>query len=126
MQNKQEKEKRNLADMQAWAADEMKNYAEKTQDPQLKKKYEQICAINRLFYEQLKTDQNDEKPKSRIELETDMLLRAYFCQNALYTAFSSLLTEYERPPKIDEMCDRQVTLCRELLDEAKSRINVIN
>ena len=63
MQNS-EKTKRRLADMQLWAADEMKEYAEKTGDPQLKKKYQQIAALNRSFYEILATDDKDSKNKS--------------------------------------------------------------
>ena len=126
MDKKINKQKEKLAKMQAWAADEMKNCAEKSCDPQLKKKYEQTAAINRIFYEQLNEEKASDTEKSEIERETEILLRAYFLQNALYREFSLFLTEQNRPQKIDEMCDRQVLICRELLDEAENRIKVIN
>ena len=126
MENSQIKTRRKLADMQLWAADEMKKYAEITSDPQLKKKYEQVAALNRLFYEQLATEDNDKTQKSMIVSETDMLMRAYYCQNSLYQVFSQLMTEDKRPDGLDEICDRQIMICRELLGEAENRISVIN
>ena len=46
MQNSQPKNTEKLASYQLWAADEMKRFAQKTGDPQLKKKYEQMAAVN--------------------------------------------------------------------------------
>ncbi len=126
MQKSDEKLRRKLADYQLWAADEMKRFAEKTGDPQLKKKYEQTAALNRMFYEQLATNDNDTGNKSPIVSETDMLMRAYYIQQALYNVFSELMCESERPEGLDKICDRQIMVCREILDEAQSRINVIN
>lgn len=125
MQNS-EKIKKHLADMQLWAADLMKEYAEKSCDPQLKKKYQQIAALNRSFYEILATDDNTVKRKGKIVSETDLLLGAYYCQNALTQCISAVLTQNERPDRIDEISDRQITICRELLDEMQNRISVIN
>ena len=125
MQNS-EKIKRYLADMQLWAADEMKEYAEKSCDPQLKKKYQQITALNRSFYEILATDDKDNKSRSKIVSETDLLLRAYYCQSAVCQGVFAVMVEDERPDRIDEICDRQIMICRELLDEANGRINLIN
>lgn len=126
MDKNKEKIRRKLADYQLWAADEMKRFAETTGDPQLKKKYEQMAALNRSFYEQLATDDSERKNKSQMISETDMLMRAYYIQQALYNVFSELMCENERPDGLDKICDRQVMICREILDEAQSRINVIN
>lgn len=126
MENEQKKLCRKLADMQLWAADEMKRYATLTKDPQLKTKYEQIAGINRMFYETLAIEDNDTRKKSEIKRETDLIMRAYYCQRALYNAVSSCSTEDICPKNIDEIIDRQTLVCRELLTEAKQRINVIN
>ena len=126
MKNSDKKLCRKLADYQLWAADEMKRFAEKTGDPQLKKKYEQTAALNRMFYEELATNDNDTENKSKIVSETDMLMRAYYIQQALYNVFSELMCESERPEGLDKICDRQIMICREILDEAQSRISVIN
>jgi len=126
MQNQFDREKEKLALMQKWAMQEMKKSAETTQDPQLKKKYEQTAAINRIFYEQFSTKKEEQKEKSDIQRETETLLFAFFVQNTLFKEFSALLTRYNRPEKIDEICDRQVLICREILDEAENRMRTVD
>ncbi len=126
MQNSQLKIIKELAAYQLWAADEMKRFAETTGDPQLKKKYEQMAALNRSFYEQLSQQNNDNQNKSKTANETEMLMRAYYIQKALFDVFSALLCKSERPNGIDKICDRQIMICREILTEAENRENVIN
>ncbi len=125
MENEQKNLHRKLADMQLWAADEMKRLATLSQDAQMKTKYEQIAGINRMFYESLATEDNDTRNKSKIIKETDLIMRAYFCQRALYDAFASCSTENMRPDNIDEIIDRMTLICRELLTEAEQRIKII-
>ena len=125
MENEQKNLHRKLADMQLWAADEMKRLATLSQDAQMKTKYEQIAGINRMFYESLATEDNDTRNKSKITKETDLIMRAYFCQRALYDAFASCSTENMRPDNIDEIIDRMTLICRELLTEAEQRIKII-
>lgn len=117
---------KNLALMQKWAAEQMKQNAEKSCDPQLKKKYEQTAAINRIFYEQLGLKNEQDKEQSDMQKETELLMFSYFLQNALFREFSQYLTASDRIERLDEICDRQVLLCRELLDEANSRIEAEN
>lgn len=117
---------KNLALMQKWAAEQMKQNAEKSCDPQLKKKYEQTAAINRIFYEQLGLKNEQDKEQSDMQKETELLMFSYFLQNALFREISQYLTASDRIERLDEICDRQVLLCRELLDEANSRIEAEN
>lgn len=117
---------KNLALMQKWAAEQMKQNAEKSCDPQLKKKYEQTAAINRIFYEQLGLKNEQDKEQSDMQKETELLMFSYFLQNALFREFSQYLTASDRIERLDEICDRQVLLCRELLDEANNRIEAEN
>lgn len=126
MENSKKKLCRKLADMQLWAADEMKRLADLTHDPQMKTKYEQIAGVNRMFYETLATEDNDTRHKSEITRETDLIMRAYYLQRALYDSLSACAVEDIFPDSIDEISDRQTMICRELLTEAKSRIEVIN
>lgn len=126
MQNSNFKKIEMLADYQLWAADEMKRFADNTRDPQLRKKYEQMAALNRSFYEQLSGQDSDEQNKSKIAAETDILMRAYYIQKALFDVFSALLCRSQRPEGLDKICDRQIMICREILTEAENRKNVIN
>ncbi len=126
MQNSDLKVTEKLANYQLWAADEMKIFAQDTNDPQLKKKYEQMAALNRSFYEQLSQQDSDEENRSKIAAETEMLMRAYYIQKALFDVFSALLCNSSRPEGLDKICDRQIMMCREILTEAESRKNVIN
>ena len=122
MQNSQNKLKQNLADMQLWAADQMKHYANLTSDPQLKRLYEQVAALNRKFYEQFTVKNGTKNKKSNLETETEMLMRAYYCQRSLYTTLSQLMTDGMRPNGLDEVFDRQTMICRQILEEAQNRI----
>ena len=126
MQNSQKKITEKLASYQLWAADEMKRFAQKTGDPQLKKKYEQMAAVNRAFYEQLLGQCADRQKECKTEKEIETLMRAYYIEKAIFDVFSSLLCASERPEGLDKMCDRQIMICREILDEAENRENVIN
>ena len=117
---------KNLTLMQKWAAEQMKVNAEKSNDPQLKKKYQQTAAINRIFYEQLGGENDCKNEKTEAQKETELLMFSYFLQNALFREFSQYLTAQNRVERLDEICDRQVLLCRELLDEAVSRLKVEN
>lgn len=126
MQQNTKKTQKKLALMQKWAAEQMKQNAEKSCDPQLKKKYEQTAAINRIFYEQLNSEDDNKKEMSKMQKETELLMFSYFLQNALFREFSQYLTASKRIERLDEICDRQVLLCRELLDEASSRVEVEN
>ena len=126
MSNLQKNLNSELAKYQLWAADQMKIYAEKTTDPQLKKKYEQITALNRMFYQNLLDGDEDNNIGKKELDETDMLMRTFFVQNAVYRVFSEQLFNEHRPKQTDEICDRLVMICRELLDEAEIRKNVIN
>ncbi|MEE1280356.1 MAG: hypothetical protein UHH95_05970, partial [Oscillospiraceae bacterium] len=104
----------------------MKRFADLTHDPQMKTKYEQIAGVNRMFYETLATEDNDTRHKRQIIKETDLIMRAYYLQRALYDSLSGCAVEDIFPDSIDEISDRQTMICRELLTEAKSRIDVIN
>ncbi|MBQ5816090.1 MAG: hypothetical protein IIW33_01380 [Oscillospiraceae bacterium] len=117
---------KNLAAYQLWAADEMKRFAETTGDPQLKKKYEQMAALNRSFYEQLSAQIEDQQAEGKAAKEAQMLMRAYYIQKALFDVFSSILCAAERPEGLDKICDREIMICREILTEAENRENVIN
>ena len=126
MQNSDTKITESLAKYQLWAADEMKRFAKCTSDPQLKKKYEQMAALNRSFYEQLSQQDNASENKGKPDNENEMLMRAYYIEKAIYNVFSELMCQSKRPEGLDKMCDRQIMICREILDEAENRKNVIN
>ena len=126
MENTKQSHTQRLAEMQLWAADEMKNLAHLTHDPQMKTKYEQIAGINRMFYETLALNTENKAENSDILKEIKLITRAYYVEKALFDAASGYSVERQKPDKIDEIVDRQTIICRELLLEADQRLLVIN
>ena len=126
MENTKQNHTQKLADMQLWAADEMKNLAHLTHDPQMKTKYEQIAGINRMFYEALAENIENKAENSDISREIKLIMRAYYIEKSLFDAASGYSVERQMPEKIDEIVDRETLICRELLSEADQRLLVLN
>lgn len=114
-----------LASYQLWAADQMKLCARETEDAQLKSQYEQIAAVNRMLYEKLTYDRGTALKREPAAQEVKRLLRAFFCQKALYDTLSQLMCRCVRPPVLDEMLDRQVKICRQLSEEMQIRLKTL-
>lgn len=114
-----------LAEYELWASDLTKNAAKNTHDPQLKEKFEQISAINKLFYEKFNKE-NEKKEKDETAEELKMLINSYFCHKAVLDALSIYMPLPDRPSDTDEAFDREAAFCREIIDEMTIRIKTEN
>ena len=110
-----------LADLELFAADNLKSLAKQTHDPQMKTKYEQIAGLNRSFYDKLEKEKQSDENEKPIDNEIELIMRAYFTEKALYTAVCEYSVGNERPSIIDELVDRHTLILRELLTEANWR-----
>ena len=117
MQNEKSKITNRIADLEAFAADELKRLAQDTRDPQMKTKYEQIAGLNRAFFESLKKETQIEPEEKPIDKEISIIMRAYFIEKTLYTAICECSVSENRPNIIDELVDRHTLILRELLTE---------
>ncbi len=120
MQNKTQEIMKSLSQLLIWAAEEMKHLANETQDAQMKTKYEQIAGVNRMLCEKLRCEQ-DEQSLSIGEREINLISRAYIIQKYLFLNASQISVEGKIPEIVDEICDKEIFICRDLLNEKKMR-----
>ena len=116
---------KNIAFLHHFTAEQMKGFAQITADPQMKTKYEQIAGVNRAFYSQLEDGLQDDFEKENIEMEIEIITRAYFIEKSLYTAICEYSIRENKPDNIDELVDKHTLILRELLMELNARKSVL-
>lgn len=112
-----------LKDFQLWAAEEMKIKAEKSEDSQLKDKYSQIAALNRLYFEKLSGTPFVSNKLNKEESEIKMLKEALFCQSAVYNAFSLECISSLQPEDCENILCGQIKICTDILKELEKRLD---
>ena len=100
-----------------WALCNMKEIINKTIDPQLKIKYEQIAAYNSEFCDKLKVGEENKKTNK----ENQMLLWALLLQRSVYFYAAPLLVQDFSIEGLGEIIDKHATICKELFTELKFR-----
>lgn len=98
-----------------WALCNMKEIINKTIDPQLKIKYEQIAAYNSEFCDKLKV------AEEKMNKENKMLLWALLFQRSVYNYAAPLLVQDFSIEGLGEIIDKHATICKELFTELKLR-----